>query len=452
MINHDGGRRVRVTLRARVSHASVAVIAAGLLAATAGVGRSAIHDRTPSAALTTAAMSTEVVGTRAAARTTTANRQAAIRDSARLLAGVIPPPGAVVVSKRSAIGVQRKVPLLTTAFASALASERWSVPGHPGTVLPYVESHLPPGSKLFSTGFGGPAPSSQSVIRSWAPVSDILDTRWLEIEVAGGSDGGTDLFAESQSQWVVARPARERIPAGVTQVDVTEGLPGQSPTFSRAVIGPGTVRRLVALFNSLGIVQPGAINCPSETVEPIITVAFRGAANGPALAVATVDSLADFSWPDSLPGWACFSIGFVAGGHTFDSLIGNVISPIDHLLHVHLQRQGRARTGSSLRPLTATATRAKLSTGSILPESWRSCRKTVPARSSASRPTRRHAIDQSLPSVWPPHVRLPAGCFPTASAPASNAGTSMPPQICSARRRRSAAQSCSSLIRVAIRS
>jgi hypothetical protein len=95
----------------------------------------------------------------------------------------------------------------------------------------------------------------------------------------------------------------------------------------------------VALFNSLGIVQPGAINCPAETVEPIVTVAFRGTGDGRALAVASVDALADFSWPDSVPGWSCFSIGFVAGGHTFDSLIGNVISPIDHLLHVHLERR-----------------------------------------------------------------------------------------------------------------
>jgi hypothetical protein len=177
------------------------------------------------------------------------------------------------------------------------------------------------------------------VIRSWAPVRGILDTRWLEIVVTGGSKGGTDLFAESQSQWVVARPARERIRAGVTEVDITKGLPGEAPQFSRTVTEPKTAGRLVALFNSLEVSQPGGIHCPAETVEPTVKVAFRGAANGPALAVATVDALADFSWPDSLPGWACFSISFVAGGHAFDSLVGNVISPIDHLLHVHLERR-----------------------------------------------------------------------------------------------------------------
>jgi hypothetical protein len=330
---------VHVTVPTRIPYGAVSVIACGLLAAIAGVERSAVDHRTPSAALTGAAIPTELARARSTARSTAANRRAAIRDSALLLMGVVPPPGAVVLSKRSATGIQRTVPPLTPAFASALSAERWSVPGQPGAVLSYVEAHLPPGSNVFSTGSGGPAPGFQSVIRSWAPVSGVLDTRWLEIAVAGRSDGATNLSAESQSQWVVARPARERIPAGVTEVDVTDGLPAHPPQISRKVTAPAVVERLVALFNSLGIVQPAAINCPPEAVQRIVTVTFRGAANGPALAVATVDAIADFSWPVSLPGWACVSIGFTVAGHTSDSLIGNVITPLDHALHVHLERR-----------------------------------------------------------------------------------------------------------------
>lgn len=153
------------------------------------------------------------------------------------------------------------------------------------------------------------------MIRSWPPVSGILDLRWLEIEVAGQSSGGTVLSAALQSQWVVARPARERVPAGATEVDVTEGLPGRPPQLSRGVTASRMVRALVVLFDSLGVVQPGAINCPDETVQPLVAVAFRAAGTGLVLASATVDAAADFPWPDSLPGWACFSIGFVAGGH-----------------------------------------------------------------------------------------------------------------------------------------
>jgi hypothetical protein len=332
------GRRVHVSLRARAPHVLVALTAAGLLFATADAARPAAAERGPTLGVRNAEVPARPVAAGAVSRTTKANRQAAIRDSARLLAGVITPPGAVVLSRRSAIGPQRRVPLLTTVFASAVASERWSVPGEPDAVLPYVESHLPPGSKLVSTGSGGPDHSFQSVIRSWAPMTGVLDVRWLEIEVAGQSSGGTVLSAESQSQWIVARPARERVPAGVTEVEVTKGLPGQPPQLSRRVTAPRTVRRLVALFASLGIAQPGEISCLEETVQPIVTVAFRAAATGRVLASATVDAAADFSWPDSVPGWACFSIGFVAAGHRFDPLIGNVISPIDHLLHVRLER------------------------------------------------------------------------------------------------------------------
>jgi hypothetical protein len=309
---------------------------AGLLFAAASVPASTVAERTSTGARNTAVLSREAAGG-AGSRTTKANRQAAIRDSGRLLAGVVPPRGSVVLSRHHAIGLQRRVPLLTTVFASAVASERWSVPGDPDAVLSYVESHLRPGSNVVSTGSGGPDPSSQSVIRAWSPVSGILDVRWLEIEVTGPSSGATVLSAEAQSQWVVVRPLRERVPAGVTEVDVTKGLPGQPPLLSLRVTPLGTVRRLVALFDSRGIVQPGAISCPGETAHPVVTVRFRAAADGPALASATVDPAADFSWPDSVPGWACFSIGFVAGGHRFAPLIGNVISPIDHLLHVRLQ-------------------------------------------------------------------------------------------------------------------
>jgi hypothetical protein len=332
-------RRVDVTLRACFVYVAVAVITTGLLASIVGVGRSGGDQRTRSVRLMGATVPSEVLGARSAPQTTAANRRAAIRDSGQLLMGVVPPPGAVVLSKRSGVGVQRKVPVLTSAFASALASERWSVPGQPGAVLSYVEAHLPPGSKVFSTGSGGSAPAFQSVIRSWAPVIGVLDTRWLEIAVSGRSKGGTNLFAESQSQWVVARPARERIPAGVTEVDITEGLAGQPPQLSRAVTAPANVKRLVALFNSLEIGQPVAINCPAETVERIVTVTFRGPGTGPAVAVATADSTADFSFSVSLPGWSCFSIGFTVGGHTSDSLIGNVITPLDHMLHVRLEKR-----------------------------------------------------------------------------------------------------------------
>jgi hypothetical protein len=313
-----------------------AVSAACLLAVIAIVAGPAVGDPLSSSTAGRDAPA-QTAGGRGLPRSTWANRLAAIDDAQRLLDGVKPPSGSLVLERRSEIGVQRSVPVITPAFASALSSEHWSVPGEPGAVLSYVESRLPAGSKLFSTGSSGPNPVTQSVIRSWSPVNGILDTRLLMIEVTVGSSGKTLLSAESQSQWVVVRPARERVPASVREVEITDGLRAGSSHLSRRVTAPQTVKRIVALFNALGIVQPGSINCPSQSVGPTVTVVFR-AATGRALATATVYAGADFSWPDSVPGWSCFSIAFTAEGRRYPSLIGNVTSPLDRLLHLRLQQ------------------------------------------------------------------------------------------------------------------
>lgn len=259
-------RRVIMTLRLRALITAATMSAVGLLAVLAVTGCSvAGAHRAPTPA-------------QGSSRTTASHRRSAVRDAKRLLAGVMPPSGALVLERRSAIGVQRRIPLVTSVFASALDFERWSVPGSPGAVLSYVVSHLPAGSKLVGSGSSGPNPVTRSVIRSWAPVKGVLDTRFLRIEVTGRSSGGSLLSAESQSQWVIVRRARERVPAAVTEVKITDGIPGHPPRLSRTVTAPRTVERLVDLFNSLGVVQPGSINCPGEPAgRPVVRVVFRGA-------------------------------------------------------------------------------------------------------------------------------------------------------------------------------
>jgi hypothetical protein len=230
--------------------------------------------------------------------------------------------------------------LLTSAFASAVAYSSWTVGDDPASVLSSVSAHLPAGSKVVSTGSGGPNPVSHSIIYSWPPIGGVLDVRWLEVSVAARAAGGTLLYAESQSQWIVTRPLSERIPAGVREVDVARGLPGKPPLTSRRVTRRKQVRALVALFDALGIIQPGAINCPAETIGPIVTVSFRAATAGRPLARASVSSEADFPWPRDLPGWACFPVSFAVLGRSEHALAGNVIAPMQRLLHVKLAGPG----------------------------------------------------------------------------------------------------------------
>jgi hypothetical protein len=98
------------------------------------------------------------------------------------------------------------------------------------------------------------------------------------------------------------------------------------------------VRGLVTLFNSLGIVQPVDINCPGASVMPVVEIDFRASTTGGTVALAKVSPRADLSWPTTVPGWACFAIAFNVGGRNRTPLIGNVITPIEHLLHLKFDR------------------------------------------------------------------------------------------------------------------
>ena len=272
----------------------------------------------------------------AAIHTTASNRRAAVRDARTLLAGVVAPAGATL--KSAGTGLGPRVSLLTSAFASAVAYRSWNVPGSPSRVLSFIEGHLPAGSSLVSSGYGGPNPGSESVTRAWPPIAGVLDTRWLEIDVTSRPDGGTRVYAESQSQWIVIRLPGEQIPRGVHEVDVTSGEPGKTAFLSRRVTDPVQIHALVTLFDSLPIVQPGAINCPAELVVPVVVVHFR--AGDRVVARASVSSDASFTWPPSAPGWACFAIAFNVRGRSATPLAGNVITPIERLLHVTLTERG----------------------------------------------------------------------------------------------------------------
>lgn len=275
---------------------------------------------------------------RQAASTTASNKRAAVIDAKRLLAGVIVPAGNVVRSR--GIGVGGRARLLTTASASAVAYKSWMVSEDPSAVMSFVAAHLPVGSKVVSSGSGGPNPSSQTVIYSWPAIAGVLDVRWLEVEVTERADGGTALYAESQSQWVHTRSQGQQIPAGVGQVQVTDGLPRKRPFLTHLVNDQGKVRAIVAAFDSLGRIQPGVLNCPVETNRSIVTFVFRDGASGRTLARASVSSTANFAWSADVPGWACFPVSLNTRDHTRPALAGNIIAPIQRLLHIKLPSRG----------------------------------------------------------------------------------------------------------------
>jgi hypothetical protein len=267
------------------------------------------------------------------------HRRASIRDARQLLAGVLTPPGAVVSS--SSTGVGPHASLLTGALDSAVARRSWTVGEDASAVLSFVTKHLPPGSKVQSTGDGG-SPPSQSVIRTWPPVAGVLGGRWLQLQVTSLKSGRTLLSAVAQSQWIVARSASERIPVGVRQIDVTSGVPGERPFLFRRVTEGQRVQALIRLFDARPLVQPVAINCPGESVnQAVVTVTFQRGATSRPVASARVSPTANFGWPAITAGWACVPVSLDILGRRRPALAGNVIGPMQRILGVKLAAHSR---------------------------------------------------------------------------------------------------------------
>ncbi len=267
-------------------------------------------------------------------QTTASNRVQAETDAQRLLAMVRVPVGAVLASTPHDTGFEQ-VRRFIGVSASATASRTWIVHGSVNRLLRYVVAHLRPGSKLESTGSGGsPGSVDVSQIRSWPPVRGVLDGRWLEVEAY--TDGAhTYLTARTESQWVVARQANERIPSSVTQIRVSVANARGQRVHQMTVTKPPLVHQIVGLYNSLGVVQPAIImGCPPEPAG-VLTLRFY---NSPTNVIATASSstAANPHWPASAPAWACFPISIRLAQRSYPSLSGNVITPLERLLHTNM--------------------------------------------------------------------------------------------------------------------
>jgi hypothetical protein len=194
---------------------------------------------------------------------------------------------------------------------------------------------LQSGSKLESTGSGGsPGSVDVSQIRYWPPVRGVLDGRWLQIE-AYSHGAHTYLTARTESQWVVAREANERIPASVTQITVSVADARGQRMHQMTVTTPRVVRRIVGLYNSLGVVQPAVImGCPPEPAG-VLTLKFYTSPTN-VIATASSSTAANLRWPASVPAWACFPVSIRLAQLSYPSLSGNVVTRLEQLLHTNL--------------------------------------------------------------------------------------------------------------------
>lgn len=227
-------------------------------------------------------------GTARGTKPTAADNQAAARREARaLLARVVLPSGAVRVRSEPAGdgGVLAK-PAQVPALADLVDVRGWwRVPGSLSSVYRFVKAHAPDGSRLNGWGRRYPSPRGAFVDFEWLPVTGVSESRSLNIELVALSAKSTGVRGDGQVVWTMPRPAAERIPSGVHEVDVTRQKLGDISRVSVSVRKPATVERVISAIDQLPIVQPGtAESCPAEPAQPTVIINFRRGRGTPVLA------------------------------------------------------------------------------------------------------------------------------------------------------------------------
>jgi hypothetical protein len=238
-----------------------------------------------------------LTATAATAPTAQGNRAAAGKDARALLALVAMPRGAV----RSA-GVPTGAAAIANPYPRVMTPDLvdvygwWRVPGAPAAVLAYIAAHTRHRTRGFSGGGRSGGRTWSTVELDFARVPGVLDARNLVVKVLALSRGLTAVRVDAQVVWLVPRPAAERIPAGIAEVDITRGRPGHAPAVSVTVTNQAKLRRIISLIDGLPTVQPYVMSCPEFGEEsPIATFAFR-AERGRAI-VAQASQIANATQP-----------------------------------------------------------------------------------------------------------------------------------------------------------
>lgn len=221
-------------------------------------------------------------------------RQGAEREAALVLDSVVLPAGARRLNRAPSVDGRELARGGPHEAYVDLADRHawWRVPGSWRSVLAFVHAHPPAGSHEVTSGWGSTRgrQTNASILFGWSVIAGSR-TRQLAVLVATTPGDRTYLRVDAEVVWLLPRPASERIPDGVQAIEITRGLPGHAPSQSLTVTDAAEVAAIVAVTNSLPIVQPGEFDgCntahPVGDVRPKITFTFRAALGGSVLAVA----------------------------------------------------------------------------------------------------------------------------------------------------------------------
>ena len=252
----------------------------------------------PSAA---AASRTATATAHPAAATALSPKQRAEADAAAILAAFVVPPGARKLPGPPS-GQAHQLKDITGSSASPNWIDKtgfWQVEGDPQQILAWTASHV--GRTHTTGGLTTNLPVSGRPETVWEldyglpPVPAVEDSRELTVEVADAGGGQTAIRVDAQVTWLPAREASQLVPATATAITMSVipyPTPGTKPPQPVTLTSPATVRRIVALVNSLPAFPPGPRECgmPPQGGTLALELTFLAAPHGRVLASAYVST------------------------------------------------------------------------------------------------------------------------------------------------------------------
>ncbi len=238
-------------------------------------------------------------------------RQQAVADAAAILASFVAPPGARRLQTAPAIdgGVLKNASDFPVSTALVDDTSWWLTPGQPQAVLAWEKARLPRKFAPGDTTFG----QTQSYTFSLPPVSGVLNTRDLVVEVVSAGGGQTAIRVDAQVTWQPPRSAAERVPSAARLVTITQlpsTLPGSKrPPAPVTITDAAVTEKIAALVDELPVSTLGIASCPAM-LGGGIELTFRAKAGGPVLAVAN-------------SAGACDTVAFTLNGRQQPALAGS---------------------------------------------------------------------------------------------------------------------------------
>jgi hypothetical protein len=256
--------------------------------------------------------------------TSASNKRAAERDTAQLLQRVVLPAGAVGLARepRGDGGLLRHA----DSSPSGLLVDRhrlWLVHEPLEKVVAFVRHHPPRGGRMSGSGSSGGTgiPANASTTFSLPALAGRISFRALEVDLVALPHHRTGVRVDAQDIWTLPRPASEKVPAAVREVDVRSR---RAHVRVRATV---KVQRIVHRLDALPIVQPGRrFGCPADAGRRAPMSLRFLSADGVLLARAHV--------PGSVATGACAPIEFWIGSHHQKTLSGHLYGRIERLLGV----------------------------------------------------------------------------------------------------------------------